>query len=332
MVLSWPQVHRVAAREAARAHLELGIDTSRRVDPFVALEAEGVLVMRRPLHGVAGLYLPGNRVEGTRPGVLINVSHPVSKQRFTAAHELAHHRRDRDLILDEETDWIARGVAPELDRERIAESFASFFLMPRRLIEATLKSLGVRPNDLDAESAYALSLEFGTSYAATIQHLSAANMISLPQRRALLKVRPAEIKRALGGVDAMADSWRDIWRVRPPQPERLIGVHEGDAVWVELPEAPSSGYLWQPTSIPEGLSLVRDEYRGPGDDSVLGGSGFHRFLFRVETGGRRSVRMEMRRPWQRGVTAASERTVEFIAEPKPRPGIVQPRLLVEAGA
>lgn len=329
MPLPWDRVHLIAAREAARAFLQLGVDTTRRVDPFAALEAEGVLALRRPLDRVAGMYLPG---DGGRPGALINVLHPPSKQRFTAAHELAHHRRDRLAVLDQETEWIARGVGPESDRERIAEAFAAWFLMPRRLVEATLSRLGLQTNRLDAEGAYALSLELGTSYAATVRHLADMRLLSSQQRDRLLRTAPQAIKRALGALDAVADAWRDVWLVRPAQPDRELGVREGDALWVELPEAPSSGYRWQPAAVPEGLSLVRDEYRAPSEAPALGGRGTHRFLFRVDAAGERQMRLEMRRPWQREAVPAEEHRVRIAAEPKPTAGVVSPRLLIGAGA
>lgn len=332
MALLWDQVHRIAAREAARAFLQFGIDRTRRIDPFAALEAAGVLAMRRPLDRLAGLYLPGDKTGDGRPGVLINVNHPPSKQRFTAAHELAHHRRDHQAVLDEDTEWIARGKSPTSDRERIAEAFAAWFLMPRRLVNVALDRLGLQADRLDPEGAYALALELGTSYAATVRHLADMCLLSGHDRDRLLGTPPQAIKRAMGGLDAAADAWRDVWMVHAPGPDLQLEVQEGDAVVIEVPEAPSSGYLWQAANPADGLSLVRDEYHGTDDTHLLGGRGVHRFVFRVESAGRRQVRLELRRPWQRGVAPVEERQVEIAAEPKPAPGIVQPRLLAAVGA
>lgn len=160
MPLPWQKVHLTAMREALRAHQELGTDLSRQIDPFVALEASGVLPMRDRLDSLAGIYLPGDVAEGTFPGALINVSHPLSKQRYTAAHELSHHRRDRRLIMDRETEWLDRtsgDVAP--DHERIAEAFAAWFLMPRSLVEHFLTFLNYSLENLTSAQAYGLSLE-----------------------------------------------------------------------------------------------------------------------------------------------------------------------------
>jgi len=82
MSLPWSRIHLLAAAEAARAHRSLKVDTSGQIDPFSALDAAGVLVFRRRLDHLAGLYLPPDPQEGRDvPAVLINLAHPPSKQR-----------------------------------------------------------------------------------------------------------------------------------------------------------------------------------------------------------------------------------------------------------
>lgn len=327
MARTWHQIHLLAALEAARAHQELGVDTSRPIDPFAALAAAGVLVMRQRLDHVAGVYLPADETGGV-PGVLINVAHPPSRQRFTAAHELAHHRRDHQATLDVDTEWIARGEDGTSDRERLAEAFAAWFLMPKRLVVATLAGLGLEAPRLQPAGAYALALELGTSYEATVRHLADMHLIVAAHRDRLLRSTPQAIKRELGAVDVMADSWKDTWVIRPSRPAWIVSALEGDAVIMELPAAPSSGYLWEAIALPDSLEFVRDEYR-PEDEAALGGEGTHRFYFRVEGAGRRHVRLEMRRPWQRAAPAEAVE-VEITAAPGPTAGIVQPNQLLLA--
>ena len=326
MTLAWREVHRIAAAEAARAHRDLGLDTGRRIDPFAALQAAGVVVLRRRVDRFAGLYLPADPRLGSPPGVLVNLAHPWSKQRFTAAHELCHHRRDGAAVLDLETEWIARGEDGRSDRERTAEAFAAWFLMPAPLVQRSLEALGLRAATLDPPGAYALALELGASYAATVRRLADLRLIDEALRDRLLRVTPWAIKRALGGLDAAASARRNVWVVRPAQAARPIWPCAGDAVVVEVPEAPSSGYLWQVAQLSSGLALVREEYR-PDHGDALGGRGTHRFLFRVDAAGRREVRLELRRPWQPGAPAESFR-VDVAAEPAPGPGIVDPAALL----
>ena len=326
----WTVIHRVAAAESMRAHRELGFDTSQPIDPFIALQRSGVLVMRQPLDRLAGVYLPASSTAGDQPGVLINVAHPPSRQRYTAAHELWHHRRDRDIVLDADTEWLTRGEDGKSDRERLAEAFASWFLMPKRLVESTLAMLGVTARSLDDRSAYALSLELGTSYTATVRQLYGLKLITAKLRDQLLKATPQSIKQALGDADVAADPWRDVHLIGPQTRVRAVGAVEGDVVVLELPEIPSSGYLWQPTTVPDIVNLVRDEYR-PVSADALGGNGVHRFVFFVLGTGEMRIRLELGRPWQAGRTV-EVRDVAVVADPKPTPGVVDPFVLVGAAA
>lgn len=326
----WTAIHRVAAAESIRAHRELGIDTSRPIDPFLALQRSGVLVMRQPLDHLAGAYLPATSTGGGHPGVLVNVAHSPSRQRYTAAHELWHHRRDRDIVLDADTEWLARGEDGESDRERLAEAFASWFLMPKRLVESTLVMLGVTPSSLEERSVYALALEMGTSYTATVRRLHGLRLITAGLRDQLLRTTPQSIKRSLGDADVAVDPWRDVRLIGPRVRARAVGAVEGDVVVLELPEVPSSGYLWYPTTLPDIVFLIRDEYR-PVSAEALGGNGVHRFVFSVLGSGDRRIRFELGRPWQAG-KAVEVRDVDVVAEPKPAPGVVDPSVLVGAAA
>lgn len=330
MARSWQAIHRIAALEAMRAHRELAIDTTRPIDPFLALDTSGVLVMRQPMDRLSGAYLPASPAEGSPPGVLINASHPLSRQRYTAAHELWHHRRDRDLIFDADTEWIARGEDGKPERERLAEAFASWFLMPQRLVDATIEMLGLTTERLNPHGVYALSLELGTSYRATARHLSGLGLVSPTLRDRLLNATPQTIKQALGAVDVVSDAWKDIRFVGPRTRTRAVDALEGDVLVVEVPEIPSSGYLWYAANVPDILGLVRDEYM-PVSSDVLGGEGVHRFVFRVLSAGHRPIRLELGRPWQQGKTVES-REVDVAVEPPPAPGIVLPSSLVGAAA
>ncbi len=324
MNLPSARVRLAARRDVARAYLSLNVDTSRQIDPFAALDSAGVLVFRRRLDHLAGLYLPRDLQEGRDvPAVLINLAHPLSKQRFTAAHELGHHLRNRDVSFDSDTELLAREEAPSTDRE----TFAAYFLMPEHLVKSMLTARDLRADDLDADGAYALSLDLGTSYATTVWRLTDMELLTAERGEQLLRVSPQTIKRRLGGTDIAVNPWKDVYRVQAIHPNIQVAVRQGDAIVLEAPEIPSSGYLWQLTP-PNGLALVRDEYCAA-DAETLGGKGWHRFLFRVEMSGRLDVIMEMRRPWQHGA-AAETAHVAVIAQPQPAPGIVQPKLLVAA--
>jgi Zn-dependent peptidase ImmA (M78 family) len=76
--------------------------------------------------------------------IAVNLRHPLTRQRFTAAHELGHYIYHRDLLGDGVGDARAyRAVNsprpnPKIRpiHERQANSFAANLLMPRALIAA----------------------------------------------------------------------------------------------------------------------------------------------------------------------------------------------------
>ncbi len=327
MVLTWRKLHLAAMAEARRAHRELEIDVTQHIDPFAALESAGVLVFRRQLDSLAGVYIPGEYSDIGQPGVLINASHPLSRQRYTAAHELSHHRRDRQLVLDLDTEWLPRGDRPISETERFAEAFAAWFLMPRQLVQGMLETLNLKSAQLDDQGAYVLSLALGTSYAATVNHLADMSLITRAHRDRLIAIKPQSVKRATGGIDGAADAWKDVWLVRPPR-RAAVDPQEGDAVIVEVTEIPSSGFLWQPIEVPAGVTLVRDEYV-PIQADLLGGQGSHRFIFRVEVAGRLPLRFVLGRPWL-GNHVSDTFELEIVAQPQPTSGLVHPERLIAA--
>jgi len=323
--MSWAQIHLAAFRGASRVHNELHIDRRLRIDPFEALASLGVIVLRRPLHGVAGLYLP-ETADGSRAGVLVNVVHPVAKQRFTAAHELSHHRNDPETAIDSETDWATRGTAPPNDRERLAEAFAAWFLMPRELIADAVGRLGIDVRVLSPRSAYRLALELGTSYQATVNHLRDLGTIGAKRRAALLSVSLRHVKEELGARDASTDLRRDVWEVDLTQGELSIRPTAGDIVVVEATETPSTGYLWSATA-ETGLSVVASETLDT-QGELVGSSMTRRFLVSVDTAGGNKVNSQERRPWQHVPLEQVELAVH--ASPRPESGIVDPSQLLVA--
>lgn len=65
------------------------------INPFAFLKKEGILFILADFHKLEGVYIPATQT-GDIPLVGINVNRPITRQRFTAAHELCHHFRDAD--------------------------------------------------------------------------------------------------------------------------------------------------------------------------------------------------------------------------------------------
>jgi Zn-dependent peptidase ImmA (M78 family) len=96
---------------------------------FLADEISGILDMRSPAN----------------PVILINKSHPETRQRFSAAHEIGHFVLDHvkgTFHLDKKILFRKDYLNPEdAKREREANVFATELLMPADLVKSQFQSL-----------------------------------------------------------------------------------------------------------------------------------------------------------------------------------------------
>lgn len=135
-------IAQLATMEATSELERAGAPWDREIDIFSIIERTGLPLIFRPLKRLSGVYIPASESANSRAGILINSNHPRSLQRYTAAHEYAHHMQDQTLSLDEETEILERTkqmILPE--RERFAEIFASWLLMPPQLITNLKKKI-----------------------------------------------------------------------------------------------------------------------------------------------------------------------------------------------
>lgn len=99
-----------------------GKERSYPINPFQIMTDLGITFLIRPFKKYEGIYIPATD-ENDFPIVGINLERPITRQRYSAAHELCHHLKD-----------VNTGFAclqnSETNIERYAESFASELLMP----------------------------------------------------------------------------------------------------------------------------------------------------------------------------------------------------------
>jgi Zn-dependent peptidase ImmA (M78 family)/transcriptional regulator with XRE-family HTH domain len=142
--------------------------------------------------------------------MLVSSSFPVGHQRFTAAHELAHHLvgDPREVII--ESDVFAVSTPPE----RCANAFAAALLMPA---DGLREVAGGRPVDdmLVAE----LMREFGVSYTALLYRLAdpAVRISSTTARDRWLQRASTRVLRAAGDPDPGELTRPDEGRRVPPR-------------------------------------------------------------------------------------------------------------------
>ena len=96
------------------------------INPFDILEKFGILYQFRDFKKLEGVYIVPED-EDDLAVIGININRPITRQRYSACHELCHHIKDR--VTSKETKFTCEGgfFSPV---ERFAEDFAGYLLMP----------------------------------------------------------------------------------------------------------------------------------------------------------------------------------------------------------
>lgn len=256
-MITWADAHRRAAAMAAEVRADLDIPQNRPVDVFQAVQRLGLVLAFAPLGRVSGLYIP-RRGSG---GILLHSGHPRTRQRYTAGHELGHHAfgHAAEVDLDLEGALQRDDLERWSDHEKEAEAFGAWFLMPRRLLRAGLKQLGIDVPQ-NPYHVYSLALWLGTSYTATARQLSATRLISDSQAEIWARIPPRTVKRALAGDLAPDDLRNDVWWLDGRHNYQPVDARPGDRLVLTLSETASSGFSWRFTELPDGLRLLADSY------------------------------------------------------------------------
>lgn len=127
------------------------------INPFQMLKDEGILFSLNDFNKLEGVYIPQSGDDDV-PVVGINWSRPITRQRFTAAHELCHHFRDSDKQVSCPINGKKTAV------ERFADGFAAALLMPiTELRHQVNKHLKGRKN-LTFDDVLEISDFFGVSF------------------------------------------------------------------------------------------------------------------------------------------------------------------------
>lgn len=237
------------------------------LDVFNVIQHESVFLCFGALDKMHGAYVPST--SGTE-GILINASHPLHVQRFTAAHELGHHVLGHKPSIDLEI--LGRAPLPsdnyenhsgDPEQEREADSFASAFLMPKWLIGKHLIQMGVNQNYLKSDiNIYQMSLRLGVSYSAFCWCLLGHDILSAQDAKKFADIPPKEIKKKIISEDLLTqiNPWANVWIINPETSGfRMLG-NKNDLFVLELEENPSTGYIWDYTKFSEyGLRVLSDE-------------------------------------------------------------------------
>lgn len=149
----------VSAEELAKKVIEAvfkDTDISLPVDPFHIMRDNGVIYQLMDMKKLEGVYLVPED-EDDIAVVGINANRPITRQRFTAAHELCHHIKDHSSEACE--------IGARSNVEKYAENFAAALLMPQRQLSETVDTiLSDTHPELTMDDILDISVRFGVSF------------------------------------------------------------------------------------------------------------------------------------------------------------------------
>lgn len=173
--------HGMDCAAALRQHLNL-TDREGVRDLFAMIRELGIRMFRRRLENsnISGLFM--NHPEAG-PCILVNLAEGLSRQRFSAAHELGHAILDVDnapITLSMVAGWSGSDLI-----EVRANAFASHFLMPPGLIDVIPRDHLTNPIEISA-----LAGHLRVSVPALLSALYGARVIDADRRNWLKQVVP----------------------------------------------------------------------------------------------------------------------------------------------
>jgi predicted secreted protein len=234
---SWIGRRRSALLEAAGLLEDSGVDQTRPIDVFGLIDRLDLWLTFVPMDTTLGACIPVGR-----GGIMITTRRQPAVQRYTAAHEIGHWTLDHGHAWFDDEEAILRSSAPE--RERIAQLFAAYLVMPPPLVEAAARHHGIEAGSPEPPQAYLVARDMRVSYEAAVRQMAELRVISTQDRDRLLLVSPLAAKRALAhGIRPVVGN-ADIW----PIDERWNGAHldvtTQDEIVIALPENRTTGYRW----------------------------------------------------------------------------------------
>jgi len=132
------------------------------IDPFKLLRKFGIIYQFMEFKDLEGIYIVPED-ESDVPIVGINYTRKITRQRFTAAHELCHHLKDR------KSETCLIGEKSEL--EQYAEKFAAELLMPSRLF-CSVSSEYAKDGKVTLDDALQIAERFGVSFRSCVLRLA----------------------------------------------------------------------------------------------------------------------------------------------------------------
>ena len=133
------------------------------IDPFKLMREYGIVYQLMEFENLEGIYLVPEG-EKDLPVVGINYKRKITRQRFTAAHELCHHLKDR------RSEICPKGGNGS-ETERFAEQFAAELLMPGKLFLSVAQEYAEN-GKVSLDDALQIAERFGVSFRSCVLRLA----------------------------------------------------------------------------------------------------------------------------------------------------------------
>lgn len=162
------------------------------INIFLLADKLGVLVHPTHLDKAAAVVNREDEGRQSPPWILVNSTQPVERQRYSIAHEIAH------LLLHEgeRVEFHPHLYMRHFDQKEIeAESFAAELLMPRALLEESVRR--VDPKKPVEEGVFMLAYLYQVSFTAMSTRLYNLNVVTRTVYDHLGRVKPSTLESSL---------------------------------------------------------------------------------------------------------------------------------------
>lgn len=129
------------------------------IDPFKMIREFGVIYQFVDFKGLEGIYILGDN-EDDIPLIGINFNRPITRQRYTAAHELCHHIKDQNSK-------ICPITGERNSVENYADRFSSALLMPIKYLKQEAEKYQEN-GYVSRDNALYMAEYFGVSFEACV--------------------------------------------------------------------------------------------------------------------------------------------------------------------
>ncbi|MEG0388984.1 MAG: ImmA/IrrE family metallo-endopeptidase [Niameybacter sp.] len=195
-----------------------GKEPSFPIDPFKMMRDLGIVYQFMEFKDLEGIYIVPEDEEDIAV-IGINAKRPITRQRFTAAHEICHHLKDRDSSICT--------IAARTPEEQYADQFASELLMPTEYLRQFAQKYIVNGH-VSFEDALEISEHFGVSFASCVNTLAYklrlidGDTTNRKLKNRIRNFKPDLKKQQLGMekeslklLEQVVDSYEFFWNVGP---------------------------------------------------------------------------------------------------------------------